>query len=61
VRHGSTIEVAGRGELLTAVTSVLARHGVIAAGLRVEQARLDDAVLDLTARAAPAARAAQTV
>jgi ABC-2 type transport system ATP-binding protein len=52
VRHGSTIEIAGRGELLTAVTSVLARHGVIATGLRVEQARLDDAVLALTARAA---------
>lgn len=52
VRHGPVVEVAGRGELLTAVTSVLARHGVIATGLRVEQARLDDAVLALTARAA---------
>lgn len=61
VRHGSTIEIAGRGELLTAVTSVLARHGVIATGLRVEQASLDDAVLALTARAPQTARAAQTV
>ncbi|MDN5860096.1 MAG: ABC transporter ATP-binding protein, partial [Pseudonocardia sp.] len=50
--HGTTIEVAGRGELLTAVTSVLARHGVIATELRVEQARLDDAVLAITTRTA---------
>ncbi len=50
--HGTAIEVAGRGELLTAVTTALAQHGVIATGLRVEQARLDDAVLALTTRAA---------
>jgi ABC-2 type transport system ATP-binding protein len=50
VRRGDRIVVAGSGELLTAVTSALARHGVVPAGLRVEQARLDDAVVALTAR-----------
>ncbi|MGI5129142.1 ABC transporter ATP-binding protein [Pseudonocardia sp. CA-107938] len=48
LRHGPIVEVAGRGELLTAVTSALAGHGIVPSGLRVEQARLDDAVVALT-------------
>jgi ABC-2 type transport system ATP-binding protein len=50
LRHGPAIEVAGRGELLTAVTSELARRGIVPTGLRVEQARLDDVVVALTSR-----------
>ncbi len=48
IRHGGLIEITGGGDLVTAVTSLLARRGVIAAGLRVEQGTLDDAFLALT-------------
>ncbi|SHK24897.1 ABC-2 type transport system ATP-binding protein [Pseudonocardia thermophila] len=47
-RHGPDLEITGRGELLTAVTTRLARLGVVPTGLRVEQARLDDVVVALT-------------
>jgi ABC-2 type transport system ATP-binding protein len=47
-RRGELIEVSGRGELLTAVTTALARHGVIPEQLRLEQASLDDAFVALT-------------
>jgi ABC-2 type transport system ATP-binding protein len=47
-RHGSQLEVAGTGNLLHAVTSVLATNQIIAADLRVEQATLDDAFVRLT-------------
>ncbi|MER5453732.1 ABC transporter ATP-binding protein [Micromonospora sp. NPDC002389] len=47
-RSGSQVVVAGTGELLHAVTSVLARHRITAADLRVEQASLDDAFVELT-------------
>lgn len=48
VRRGARIEVSGDGDLLTAVTSALAAHGVVPVDLRLEQADLDDAFLALT-------------
>jgi ABC-2 type transport system ATP-binding protein len=50
-QHGPRVVVTGKGNLLHAVTSVLARNQVVAAELRVEQADLDDAFLHLTGRA----------
>jgi ABC-2 type transport system ATP-binding protein len=47
-RHGRTLEVIGTGNVLHAVTSVLAARQIIAADLRVEQASLDDAFVRLT-------------
>ncbi|APU16873.1 MULTISPECIES: ABC transporter ATP-binding protein [Actinoalloteichus] len=47
-RAGGQLVVTGSGNLLHAVTTVLARHQVIAADLRVEQASLDDAFVALT-------------
>jgi ABC-2 type transport system ATP-binding protein len=47
-RHGASIEVIGSGNVLHAVTSLLAAHQIIAADLRVEQASLDDAFVQLT-------------
>jgi ABC-2 type transport system ATP-binding protein len=49
-RHGSQVLVTGTGNLLHAVSSVLARHGIVAADLRIEQASLDDAFVQLTGR-----------
>ncbi|AHH95827.1 ABC transporter ATP-binding protein [Kutzneria viridogrisea] len=49
-RVGGQLVVSGTGNLLHAVTSVLARHQVVAADLRVEQADLDDAFVALTGR-----------
>ena len=49
-RHGPSIEVFGTGNVLHAVTSVLAARQIIAADLRVEQASLDDAFVQLTGR-----------
>lgn len=49
-RAGSQLVVTGTGNLLHAVTSVLAHHHVIAADLRVEQTSLDDAFVALTGR-----------
>ncbi|WP_250008960.1 ABC transporter ATP-binding protein [Actinoplanes sp. M2I2] len=48
--HGSQLEVVGTGNLLHAVTSVLAVNEIIAADLRIEQASLDDAFVQLTGR-----------
>jgi ABC-2 type transport system ATP-binding protein len=48
--HGGQLEVVGTGNLLQAVTSVLATRSIIAADLRVEQATLDDAFVQLTGR-----------
>jgi ABC-2 type transport system ATP-binding protein len=45
---GSQMVVTGTGDLLQAVTSVLARHHIVAAELRLEQASLDDAFIALT-------------
>ncbi|WP_367129009.1 ABC transporter ATP-binding protein [Saccharothrix sp. HUAS TT1] len=50
-RHGPQLVVTGVGNLLHAVTSVLARNHVVAADLRIEQAGLDDAFIRLTGRA----------
>jgi ABC-2 type transport system ATP-binding protein len=53
-RSGPSVVVTGTGNLIGAVTSVLARHQVVANDLRIEQANLDDAYLALTGRLAPA-------
>ncbi len=50
-RHGGQLEVVGTGNVLHAVTSVLATHQIIADDLRIEQASLDDAFVRLTGRA----------
>ncbi|MGW2622557.1 ABC transporter ATP-binding protein [Micromonospora taraxaci] len=47
-RTGSQVVVTGTGDLLHAVTSVLARHQIVAADLRLEQSTLDDAFVELT-------------
>ena len=49
-RAGSQLVVTGTGNLLLAVTTVLARNQVTAADLRVEQTSLDDAFVALTGR-----------
>jgi ABC-2 type transport system ATP-binding protein len=51
-RSGPHVEVTGGGDLLHAVTSALARHQVVPADLRLEQATLDDAFVALTGHAA---------
>ncbi|MEV0731016.1 ABC transporter ATP-binding protein [Polymorphospora sp. NPDC050346] len=51
-RAGGQLVVTGTGNLLLAVTTVLARHQVVAADLRVEQTSLDDAFVALTGRPA---------
>jgi ABC-2 type transport system ATP-binding protein len=50
-RHNAQVTVIGSGNLLHAVAAVLARHQIVAADLRVEQASLDDAFVALTGRA----------
>jgi ABC-2 type transport system ATP-binding protein len=51
VQHsGPQLVVTGTGNLLHAVTSVLARNQIVAHDLRVEQASLDDAFVRLTGR-----------
>ncbi|WP_020575014.1 ABC transporter ATP-binding protein [Actinopolymorpha alba] len=50
-RAGARLVVTGTGNALAAVTSVLAQHQVVAHELRVEQANLDDAFVQLTGRA----------
>jgi ABC-2 type transport system ATP-binding protein len=47
-RHGQQVLVTGTGDVLGAVTSVLARAGIVAEQLRVEQTSLDDAFIALT-------------
>jgi ABC-2 type transport system ATP-binding protein len=49
-QHGPQLVVTGTGNLLHAVTSVLARNQIVAADLRIEQAGLDDAFIRLTGR-----------
>lgn len=49
---GPHVEVRGHGDLLPAVTSVLARHRVVAADLRLDQATLDDAFVARTGHVA---------
>jgi ABC-2 type transport system ATP-binding protein len=45
---GRQVVVTGTGDLLQGVTAVLARHHIVAAELRMEQASLDDAFMALT-------------
>ncbi|MFC0503705.1 ABC transporter ATP-binding protein [Micromonospora costi] len=47
-RTGGHLVVTGTGELLHAVTSVLARNQIVVADLRLEQSTLDDAFVELT-------------
>ena len=49
-RSGPTVVVSGTGNLVQAVTSVLARQHIVAGELRIEQANLDDAFVALTGR-----------
>ncbi|WP_129662765.1 ABC transporter ATP-binding protein [Phytoactinopolyspora endophytica] len=49
-RSGQHVIVTGTGNLLHAVTSVLARNQIVAEDLRIEQATLDDAFIALTGR-----------
>ena len=50
VRKGDVVVVTGTGNVLNAVISVLARHQIVAQQLRVDQANLEDAYLELTGR-----------
>jgi len=47
-RRGATVEVTGTGNVVNAVTSVLAANQIVAQQLRVEQASLEDAFVALT-------------
>jgi ABC-2 type transport system ATP-binding protein len=47
--RGDQVVVTGTGEVVGAVTAELARRGIVAEHLRVEQASLEDAVVALTA------------
>ena len=58
--RGGQVVVTGTGDLVHAVTSVLARHRIIAAELRVEQAGLDAAFVALTGRRLRAADPGET-
>jgi ABC-2 type transport system ATP-binding protein len=49
-RRGAQVVVTGSGNVVHAVTSVLARNQIIAGDLRVEQASLDDAFVALTGK-----------
>jgi ABC-2 type transport system ATP-binding protein len=51
-RRGEAVLVSGTGNVLNAVTSTLARHGIVAEHLRVEQPSLEDAFVALTGRPA---------
>jgi ABC-2 type transport system ATP-binding protein len=48
--RGESVLITGTGNVAGAVTSVLARHGIVAEQLRVEQASLEDAFVALTGR-----------
>jgi ABC-2 type transport system ATP-binding protein len=48
IRRGDVVVVTGNDNALNAVTSVLAKHQIVARHLRVEQANLEDAFLKLT-------------
>ena len=49
-RTGPSVVVTGTGNLVGAVTAVLARNQIVANDLRIEQANLDEAYLALTGR-----------
>ncbi len=50
IHRGDVVVVTGNSNALNAVTSVLARHQIVARQLRVEQASLEDAFVALTGR-----------
>jgi ABC-2 type transport system ATP-binding protein len=50
IRRGDAVVVTGTGNVLNAVISVLARNQIVAQQLRVDQANLEDAFLELTGR-----------
>ncbi|MBM9619247.1 ABC transporter ATP-binding protein [Streptomyces zhihengii] len=58
-RRADRIVINGTDETVDAVVSLLARHRITAARLRVSDATLDDAFLDLTGSAAPDAADAE--
>jgi ABC-2 type transport system ATP-binding protein len=49
-RRGDQVTVTGTGAVLNAVTTLLARRGIVARQLRVDQASLEDAFIALTGR-----------
>jgi ABC-2 type transport system ATP-binding protein len=49
-RHGDLVTVTGGNNVVNAVTSVLASHGIVAEQLRVAQASLEDAFVALPGR-----------
>jgi len=50
IRRGDVVVVTGTGDVLNAVISMLARQQIVARQLRVDQANLEDAFLELTGR-----------
>ena len=50
IHRGDVVVVTGNDNALNAVTSVLARHQIVAHQLRVDQASLEDAFLELTGK-----------
>ncbi len=57
-RDGSQIVVAGTGNVVQAVSSLLAKRGVTTENLRVDQTSLEDAYLELTNRSDASANSA---
>ena len=55
-RRGDVVVVTGNSNALNAVTSVLARHQIVARQLRVDQASLEDAFIALTGHEPAAAQ-----
>lgn len=52
-REGPQIEIVGTGNVVHAVTSLLAQRRIVAEGLRIEQNSLEDAYLALTEQSDP--------
>jgi ABC-2 type transport system ATP-binding protein len=57
-RRGGLVIVSGNGDVIAAVTSTLALHGIVAEQLRVEQSGLEDAFVALTGHHVDAKEAA---
>ena len=49
-QHDDQVTVTGTGAMLNAITTLLARRGIVALQLRVDQASLEDAFVALTGR-----------
>jgi ABC-2 type transport system ATP-binding protein len=50
IRRGDVVVVSGTGDVLNGVISMLARNQIVARQLRVDQANLEDAFLELTGK-----------